>query len=253
MTFGTPWLHSPTAYPRNVNASALPDPATGGETSIRVVVVDDQHLVREGIQALLALSPHIAVVGQADDGIAGLEIIASHRPDVVLLDLRMPRMGGLEMLRAAVAQGIALPPVLVLTTFDDDEAIFEALKLGARGYLLKDVTLRQLVESIETLATGGRVIQPRLTAGLLDRLVSAAGNHASSGAAASDVVQPLSEREIEVLRLLAAGYSNREAATALRLAEGTVKNHVSAILLKLGVRDRTRAVLRAIELGVIAG
>jgi DNA-binding NarL/FixJ family response regulator len=172
---------------------------------------------------------------------------------VVLLDLRMPRMSGLEMLRVAGMRGIDLPPVLVLTTFDDDDAIFEALRLGARGYLLKDVTLKQLVESIETLASGGRVIQPGLTAGMLERLVTGGTNPTPGGPGAGDVdVQPLSEREVEVMRLLAAGYSNREVAKALHLAEGTVKNHVSAILLKLGVRDRTRAVLRAIELGLIA-
>lgn len=220
---------------------------------VRVVIVDDQHLVRQGIQALLALSPHVTVIAEADDGHAGLAAIEEHHPDVVLLDLRMPRMSGLEMLRVAGMRGIDLPPVLVLTTFDDDDAIFEALRLGARGYLLKDVTLKQLVESIETLASGGRVIQPGLTAGMLERLVTGGTNPTPGGPGAGDVdVQPLSEREVEVMRLLAAGYSNREVAKALHLAEGTVKNHVSAILLKLGVRDCTRAVLRAIELGLIA-
>ena len=220
---------------------------------VRVVIVDDQHLVRQGIQALLALSPHVTVIAEADDGHAGLAAIEEHHPDVVLLDLRMPRMSGLEMLRVAGMRGIDLPPVLVLTTFDDDDAIFEALRLGARGYLLKDVTLKQLVESIETLASGGRVIQPGLTAGMLERLVTGGTNPTPGGPGAGDIdVQPLSEREVEVMRLLAAGYSNREVAKALHLAEGTVKNHVSAILLKLGVRDRTRAVLRAIELGLIA-
>ncbi len=216
---------------------------------MRVVIIDDQHLVRQGFRALLALSPEIDVVGEADDGIAGLEAIDQLHPDVVLLDLRMPRMGGLEMLRVAASRPVPIPPVLVLTTFDDDGAIFEALRLGARGYLLKDVTLTQLVESIRSLASGGRVIQPGLTAGLLDRLVSGGGETTFESA---DVTPDLSEREVEVLRLLAAGYSNKEIAQALHLVEGTVKNHVSAILTKLGVRDRTRAVLRAIELGMIS-
>ncbi len=221
---------------------------------VRVVIVDDQHLVRQGIQALLALSPHVTVIAEADDGHAGLAAIEEHHPDVVLLDLRMPRMSGLEMLRVAGMRGIDLPPVLVLTTFDDDDAIFEALRLGARGYLLKDVTLKQLVESIETLASGGRVIQPGLTAGMLERLVTGGTNPTPGGPGAGDVdVQPLSEREVEVMRLLAAGYSNREVAKALHLAEGTVKNHVSSVLLKLGTRDRTRAVLRALELGLVTG
>ncbi|MBK8758604.1 MAG: response regulator transcription factor [Actinomycetales bacterium] len=225
----------------------------GGPSPVRVVIIDDQHLVRQGIQALLALSSHVTVVAEADDGQTGLAAIEEHHPEVVLLDLRMPRMSGLEMLRVAGVRGIDLPPVLILTTFDDDDATFEALRLGARGYLLKDVTLKQLVESIETLASGGRVIQPSLTAGLLERIVTG-GTGATPGGPGADEpdAQPLSEREVEVLRLLAAGYSNREVAKALHLAEGTVKNHVSAILLKLGVRDRTRAVLRAIELGLIA-
>lgn len=221
-----------------------------GNRPVRVVIVDDQHLVREGIKALLALSPEVSVIGEADDGIAGLQVIERESPDIVLLDLRMPRMGGLEMLRVADSRGTRLPPVLVLTTFDDD-AIFEALRLGARGYLLKDVTLTQLVESITTIADGGRVIAPTLTAGLIDRLSSGTAPERSA-AESSSLAPDLSERELEVLRLLAAGYSNREAAQALHLVEGTVKNHVSAILLKLGVRDRTRAVLRAIELGLIS-
>lgn len=232
--------------------TAGPDGRPTGSPAVRVVIVDDQHLVRQGIKALLALSPDVEVVGEADDGGAGLEVIVATAPDVVLLDLRMPRMSGLEMLRDVQRRQATVPPVLVLTTFDDDEAIFEALRLGARGYLLKDVTLAQLVESIRTLAAGGRIIQPGLTAGLLERL--AAGPTAGHGSAieSAELSPELSEREIEVLRLLAAGYSNREVAQALHLVEGTVKNHVSAILLKLGVRDRTRAVLRAIELGVIS-
>ncbi len=233
---------------------ASTDSPLGGpdHQAVRVVVIDDQHLVRQGIKALLGLSPEVEVVGEADDGAAGLEIIDATHPDVVLLDLRMPRMSGLEMLRVAQRRDAPVPPVLVLTTFDDDDAIFEALRLGARGYLLKDVTLTQLVESIQTLSTGGRIIQPGLTAGLLDRLVSGpTGQHGASAVESSELAPDLSEREVEVLRLLAAGYSNREVAQALHLVEGTVKNHVSAILLKLGVRDRTRAVLRAIELGLI--
>ena len=226
---------------------------TDGERApVRVVIIDDQHLVRQGIRALLALSTRVAVVGEADDGLAGLEVIASTTPDVVMLDLRMPRMGGLDMLRELRGRAAALIPTLVLTTFDDDEAILEAMRLGARGYLLKDVTLDQLVQAVETLAAGGRVVQPGLTAGLLERL----GDQPASGAPrsfdATESPDSLTDREIEVLRLVAAGYSNREVAQMLHLAEGTVKNHVSAILLKLGVRDRTRAVLRAIELGVIS-
>lgn len=224
---------------------------------VRVLIVDDQLLVRQGIRALLALSPAIDVVGEADDGAAALEQVEQLSPDVMLLDLRMPRMSGLEVLqelarpRAVAGRGRRRrPAVLVLTTFDEDGAIFEAMRLGARGYLLKDVSLEQLVDGIETLAAGGRVIQPSLTAGLIDRLNSGALPDATSFESA-DHPQDLTEREAEVLRLMAAGFSNREIGQMLHLAEGTVKNHVSSVLTKLGVRDRTRAVLRAVELGLI--
>lgn len=219
---------------------------------IRVVVVDDQHLVRRGIIALLSLSGSVQVVGEAPDGEAGLRLVEQVRPDVVLLDLRMPRMGGLDMLRALGQRDGVGPPVLVLTTFDDGEAVLEAMRLGAKGYLLKDVSLDQLVDAIQTLAAGGRVVAPGITAGLLERVTHRMPGE-ESGFEAADAPQPLTEREVEVLRLVAAGYANREIANALFLAEGTVKNHVSSVLLKLGVRDRTRAVLRAIELGLVTG
>jgi DNA-binding NarL/FixJ family response regulator len=138
--------------------------------------------------------------------------------------------------------------VLVLTTFDDDEAVLDALRSGARGYLLKDVTLDELVHAIETLARGGRLVQPAVTAGLLARLTDR-----GPASAPEQVVEPLTARETEVLRLVAAGLANRQIAEALHLAEGTVKNHVSSVLLKLGVRDRTKAVLRALERGLLTG
>lgn len=212
---------------------------------IRVVLVDDQTLVRQGIRSLLGLAPGIEVVGEAADGMAALEVIEQLTPAVVLLDLRMPRMDGLATLKALAAAEFQ-PAVLVLTTFDD-EAVLEALRAGARGYLLKDVTLDQLVSAVETLAAGGSLVQPMVTATLLQRLSSGAvpGEHAVDRVA-------LTAREVEILRLMAGGYANREIASALHLAEGTVKNHVSNVLFKLGVRDRTRAVLRGLELGLIA-
>ncbi len=221
---------------------------------IRVVLVDDQTLVRQGIRILLAIAGGVEVVGEAADGVDALPLIDRARPDLVLLDLRMPRLDGIGTLRAlrqTATPERPAPPVLVLTTFDDDEAVLGALREGARGYLLKDVTLEQLVSAIETVAGGGRLVQPAVTAALLDRL---AGAGPLLGQDAPSLATPaLTERELEVLRLVAAGYSNREVATALPLAEGTVKNHVRNGLLKLGVRDRTRAVLRALELGLVSG
>jgi DNA-binding NarL/FixJ family response regulator len=211
---------------------------------IRVILVDDQTIVRQGISSLLALADDIEVVGEAADGRAALDLIGATRPDVVLLDLRMPVLDGIGTLRH-LEGAQHRPAVLVLTTFDDDDEVLAALREGAQGYLLKDVTLEALLEAIRTLADGGQHIQPAVSAALLQRL--------AAGSARPSVPQheTLTDREVDVLRLMAAGWSNREIATALHLAEGTVKNHVSAILLKLGVRDRTRAVLRALDAGLV--
>ena len=214
--------------------------------TVRVVVIDDQTLVRQGIVGLLRLSGEVEVIGQASDGAEGLEVVAALRPDVVLLDLRMPILDGLGVLQALAAAGDRTP-VLVLTTFPDDEALIAAMRAGARGYLLKDVSLDQLVEAITALADGGTLIQPSVTEALVRQLAGTSADVDPVGLAP----EPLTARETEVLRLLSGGYSNREIAAAMFLAEGTIKNHVSAVLLKLGVRDRTRAVLRGLELGLI--
>jgi DNA-binding NarL/FixJ family response regulator len=216
---------------------------------IRVCVVDDQTLVRQGLRQLLELAGDIEVVAEAADGDAALAAIAEHDPDVVLLDLQMPGRDGIATL-SELAGHDDPPPVLVLTTFDDDELVLQALRAGARGYLLKDVTLEQLVEAVRTLAAGGNLVQPAVT----ERLVQALISPRSTAAASQQPLQrhePLTDRELEILRLLAGGYANREIADVLHLAPGTVKNHVSNILLKLGVRDRTRAVLRALDLGLL--
>ncbi|MBB1514028.1 MULTISPECIES: response regulator [unclassified Tessaracoccus] len=214
---------------------------------IRVGLVDDQTLVRQGIRSLLGLSDEIEVVGEGEDGDAALALLADTDVDVLLLDLRMPRRDGIATLEALAERGSTVP-VLVLTTFDDDELVLRALRAGARGYLLKDVTLDQLVGAIRTLAAGGTLLQP----GLTDRLFRAAAAH-PAGVEAYERPEPLTARETDVLRLAAAGYSNAEIAAALHLASGTVKNHLSSVFLKLGVRDRTRAVLRALELGLLEG
>lgn len=208
----------------------------------RVVIVDDQALVRQGIAGLLQVAG-IEVVGEADDGRAGLDVIAATLPDVVLLDMRMPRFDGLWLLDQLAKRGIDVA-VLVLTTFDDDELVLGALRTGARGYLLKDVTLEQLTHAVHALAAGGTLIAPALS----DRMLRAIR---SRPLPPGPPATPLTERELDVLRLVASGYSNREIAEGLFLAEGTVKNHISTILTKLGARDRTNAVLRALHEGVL--
>ncbi|MGJ9411292.1 response regulator [Aeromicrobium sp. CF4.19] len=211
---------------------------------IGVLVVDDQRLVRDGIKGLLALVDDVEVVGEAADGDAALAAVEEHRPDVVLLDLQMPGRDGIAVLEELRDRPDA-PAALVLTTFDDDELVLGALVAGARGYLLKDVSLDQLVHGVRTVAAGGSLAQPAVT----DRLLQASRRRGRSDGRVTPV--QLSERELDVLRLVASGYGNRDVAAALHLAEGTVKNHVSSALAKLGARDRTRAVLRALDLGLL--
>jgi DNA-binding NarL/FixJ family response regulator len=212
---------------------------------INVCLVDDQTLVRQGVRSLLELSDAIQVVAEAEDGARAIEIIPQVKPDVVLLDMRMPNMSGLDVLNA-LRDKDALPPTIILTTFDDDQLVLAGLKAGARGYLLKDVSLEQLVEAVKTVAAGGSLVQPVVTQRLLTGLKNMDNQFASL-----DRPDPLTDRETEILRLMAGGYSNKEIANSLNVAEGTVKNHVSNILSKLGVRDRTRAVLKAFELGIV--
>ncbi len=220
-----------------------PSPTTSGTVS--VCLVDDQTLVRQGIRSLLELSDDIRIVGEAADGAQALELIPQTKPDVVLLDMRMPGMSGLDVLTALAAKG-AVPPTIILTTFDDDQLVLAGLKAGARGYLLKDVSLEQLVDAVKAVASGGSLVQPVVTQRLLAGLERMQNDFTSL-----DRPDPLTERETEILRLMAGGYSNKEIANSLGVAEGTVKNHVSNILSKLGVRDRTRAVLKAFEIGIV--
>ena len=212
---------------------------------IDVVLVDDQTLVRQGIRSLLALSSDIRVVGEAADGDQAVSVIVATRADVVLLDVRMPRKTGLEVLEALRARNHDVRAIL-LTTFDDDAIALAGLRLGARGFLLKDVSLDQLTDAIRAVAGGGTLFSPAIT----ERVVRGLELIAPSFEA-SPLPEQLTRREVEVLRLMAGGLSNREIAGVLGTAEGTVKNHASNVFAKLGVRDRTRAVLRGIELGVI--
>lgn len=212
---------------------------------IRVFLVEDQTLVREGIRSLLALDGGILVAGEASDGVEAIHAIPASRADVVLLDMRLPRASGLEVLRRLAGAG-TLPPTIILTTFDDDELLLEGLRSGAKGYLLKDVSLAELVRSIRIVADGGTAVQPIASERVVRGLETA-----EAAFPRLDPADPLTDREVEVLRLMTGGYSNREIARALHLVEGTVKNHVSSILSKLGVRDRTRAVLQAVRAGYL--
>jgi DNA-binding NarL/FixJ family response regulator len=206
---------------------------------IRVFLVDDQTLVRKGVRSLLSLLPDIEVVGEAADGTEALALIPEASPDVVLLDIRMPGLDGLSVLRE-LAPNSAIH-FIVLTTFDDADALFEGCRAGARGFLLKDVSLEQLASAIRAVMEGRTVLQPSITETLLRNLQTV-----RSATYEEDLPEPLSERERDVLRLMAGGFSNREIGEMLVLSTGTVKNHVSRLLLKLDARDRTSAVLKAI-------
>jgi DNA-binding NarL/FixJ family response regulator len=208
---------------------------------IRVGLADDHRLVREGLRTLLTMTGEIEIALEAGDGAECLAALETRPVDVLLLDLRMPRTGGLDVLRALASR--PSPRVIVLTTFDDEDELREALELGARGYLLKDASLDELVAAIRVVLDGGLVVRTSPAAAL-----AAAGSTATPRPPGAEALSP---RETQVLRLMAGGLSNRQIARALHLAEGTVKNHVSVILGKLGVRDRVRAVLRAIESGLV--
>lgn len=211
--------------------------------TIRVFLADDHTLVRQGIKTLLELAGGFDIVGEAPDGQEALTLIARTQPDVALLDIRMPRLTGLEVLRALPLQS-PRTAALLLTTFDEDAVVLEAVRSGARGFLLKDVSLEQLANAVRAVARGESLIRPAVT----ERILRGLDGHSRSFESA-ELPESLTPREKEVLRLMAGGHSNREIGDALGTSEGTVKNQASSILSKLGVRDRTRAVLKAIELG----
>jgi DNA-binding NarL/FixJ family response regulator len=219
--------------------------ATGAP--VRVLLVDDQALFREALATLLEVRPEIEVVGEAANGAEAIDKVAILRPDVVLMDLHMPVLDGIA---AARRLRVEQPDtrVLALTTFDDDEDVFAALRAGAVGYLLKDVTGDRLVEALLAAARGESVLQPSVAARVVARFAELPDD---APPRPQPLVVPLSDRELEVLRLLADGASNREIAAAVFLAEGTVKNHVTNVLGKLGARDRTQAALRARALDLL--
>lgn len=215
--------------------------------NIRVLIVDDQRLMREGLRTLLELEDDLAVVGEAESGEAGVRAFAETQPDVVLMDVRMPGVDGVEATRR-IRTHWPDARVIILTTFDDDAYVFEGLRAGAQGYLLKAISGDELASAIRTVVAGGALIDPAVT-----RKVVAEFARLAPPARAGDagLAEPLTAREVEILRLVAQGLSNREIAERLFLAEGTVKNYVTTLLQKIGVRDRTQAALRGRELGVL--
>jgi DNA-binding NarL/FixJ family response regulator len=216
--------------------------------TIRVLLVDDQALFREGLETLLSVYDDIQVVGQAGNGREAVDIATIVRPDVVLMDVRMPVLDGVRT-TSLLKKAQPRCKVIVLTTFDDDEYIFEALRSGAVGYLLKDVASVQLVEAIRSAARGESVLEPSVAAKVITEFTRVSSMVPSIQM--DHLIEPLSEREVEILACIASGASNKEIANQLHIAEGTVKNHITHILGKLSVRDRTQAALKARELGLL--
>ena len=212
---------------------------------IRVCLVEDQTIVRQGLRSLLALNPDIEIVAEASDGQEAVEAIEREKPDVVLLDLRMPKLDGLGVLQRLRERGTSRP-TLILTTFDDDTMLFEAVRAGAKGWLLKDVSLERLTDALRVVANGGTCIEPVITERIMRAL-----ERSNVAFESAQLPEALTDREKTILRLLAGGYSNRKISQLLDITDGTVKNHISSVLSKLGVRDRTRAVLKAIDNGYI--
>ena len=217
---------------------------------IRVVVVDDQALVRTGFRMILEAEPDLEVVGEAGDGIEAIERFRQVRPDVVLMDVRMPRMDGVEATRHLAGPGVADPArVLVLTTFDLDEHVYDALRAGASGFLLKDVPPEDLVAAVRIVAGGDALLAPSITRRLIADFAQRPAPAVDPAGAPE--LSTLTEREREVLVLMARGLSNAEIAGSLYLGETTVKTHVGRVLMKLGLRDRVQAVVLAYETGIV--
>ncbi|TDP28360.1 LuxR family two component transcriptional regulator [Idiomarina aquatica] len=212
---------------------------------INILLVDDQTLVRQGLKSLLEMSERVAVIAEAENGNSAIAAVSQYRPDVVLMDIRMPEMDGIEAV-SQLSKEFPSVAVLMLTTFDDHASVIAAIQAGAKGYLLKDVSLETLVDAIEALYRGESWIQPVVTERIIKGLQSVRPQTPTT-----DLVEPLTDKELAVLRLVAAGLSNQEIAESLFKSTGTVKNQVSSLMAKLEVRDRTRAVLKAIELGLL--
>lgn len=216
--------------------------------AIKILIADDQSLFREALRTLLNAYPGLDIIGDASNGEEALRLAFTLSPDVVLMDLRMPIMDGVEATRKIVKLGKSIK-VIVLTTFDDDETVFEGLRAGAVGYLLKDVSAEKLIEAIRAAYKGEYFLLPSITAKVVSEFSRI--SRPVSTDPKKTLADPLSNREVEILRYVATGASNKEIADILVISEGTVKNHLSSILSKLGVRDRMQAVLKAKEYGII--
>ncbi|WP_392535333.1 response regulator [Nostoc sp. C117] len=204
-------------------------------TTIRVLIVDDHAIVRKGLATIINRDPEMTVIAQAEDGQQAIEAFREYQPDVTLMDLRMPKMGGVEAIMVICTE-FKQARIVVLTTYDGDEDIYRGLQAGAQGYLLKDSKLGELLNAIRAIHNGQKYIPPEVGAKLLQRMTN----------------PELSERELEVLRLMAQGRGNQEIGTALSIGESTVKSHVNRILSKLGVSDRTQAVITAVKRGIVS-
>ncbi|MEH2084697.1 MAG: response regulator transcription factor [Nostoc sp.] len=204
-------------------------------TTIRVLIVDDHAIVRNGLATIINRDPEMTAIAQAENGQQAIDVFREHQPDVTLMDLRMPKMGGVEAIMAICAE-FRQARIAVLTTYDSDEDIYRGLQAGAQGYLLKDAKPGELLNAIRAIHNGQKYIPPEVGAKLLQRMSN----------------PELSERELEVLRLMAQGMSNQEIGTALSIGESTVKSHVNRILSKLGVSDRTQAVITAVKRGIVS-
>jgi DNA-binding NarL/FixJ family response regulator len=213
--------------------------------TIRVVLADDQLLFREALHSLLAAQPDIQIVGEAGDGEGAVQLVTELHPDVVLMDVQMPTLDGVAATRR-IQEIYPGCHIIMLTTFDDDEYVFEGLRAGAIGYLLKDAPAKRLIEAIHSAARGETFLQPSIAAKVVAEL-----NRQTPISSQKGLIEPLTAREIDILRMIARGRSNREIAEELVITEGTVKNHVTSILGKLSVRDRTQAVLKAQELRLV--
>ncbi len=221
---------------------------TDDHTGISVLIVDDQALVRSGFRLILDSQPDITVVGEAGDGREGLTLARSRRPDVVLMDIQMPVMDGIEATRSLLAEPGMTTRVLVLTTFDVDEYVYDAVRAGASGFLLKDASAAELLAAVRTVARGDAILAPAVTARLLSQFTT--GPPPGAGGLPADLAS-LTNREMEVTRLIARGETNAEIAGHLFLGETTVKSHVTSILAKLGARDRIQVVVRCYEAGLV--
>lgn len=213
---------------------------------IRIAVVDDQALVRTGFSMILDSEADFEVVGEAGNGRDGVELCRRLRPDVALMDIRMPQMDGIEATRLIAAEPTLRTKVLVLTTFDLDEYVYDAIRAGASGFLLKDTPPEDLIAAVRVLAAGQALLAPSVTRRVIEQFVTGSGRYAEIPG-----IDELTERELDVLRLMARGCSNAEIADALYLGETTIKTHVSRVLTKLGVRDRVQAVVAAYESGLV--